>query len=53
MNKRVIAMFTEGFPDLTSGKVYDVISETNNTITILDDAKDKYKYPKALFMFLY
>ena len=48
MKKQVVAIFTEGFADLTEGKTYDVVYESDFYVTIIDDDKDEYTYPKAL-----
>lgn len=53
MKKQVVAIFTEGFPSLTEGKTYDVVYESDFYVTIIDDDKDEYTYPKALFNEVY
>ena len=53
MKKQVVAIFTEGFADLTEGKTYDVVYESDFYVTIIDDDKDEYIYPKALFNEVY
>ena len=45
----VVCKFREGFPDLTVGKVYEVIRETEGGYTIIDDDNDEWTYFKALF----
>jgi hypothetical protein len=53
MKKQVVAIFTEGFADLTEGKIYDVVCESDFYVTIVDDEKDEHTYPKALFSEVY
>ena len=44
MKKQVVAIFTEGFADLTEGKTYDVVYESDFYVTIVDDDKDEHTH---------
>ena len=49
IKKLIVCKFNEGFPDLTVGKVYEVVRETENAYTIIDDDNDTWEYFKVLF----
>ena len=48
---KVVALFVEGFPSLSGGRVYDVVYETENYVTIIDNDNEEYSYPKAIFCY--
>ncbi len=47
--KLIVCKFSEGYPSLTVGKVYEVVRETENAYTIIDNDNDVWDYFKVLF----
>ena len=48
--KLVLCIHGEGYGDLTTGKVYEVVEEYKNGYEIIDNANDQFYYMQSLFM---